>query len=300
MTELTLRGGKRVRPALAYHAAYCFDHGLGDECLLDAALSVELLQTYLLIHDDVMDEDGERRGGPSVHVAMTRQTGSEPRGRSLAILAGDLGCAMAQELLVATTLPKERAIAAMRELVRMQWEVIQGQLLDVVGGAPPAVVQDAKTASYTTRGPVRLGAALAGADASATACLERYGTPLGQAFQLRDDLLGVFGKAASLGKPVGADIRAGKRTALVEEALAEADESQRAVLSSTLGDAAASDEDVAAACRVIEETGARRRTEALIDQLTTEALAVIADCGLREEGLSFLRGVALLLADRDR
>lgn len=300
VTELTARGGKRVRPALAYAAACCFDHGIDDDVLLDATLSVELLQSYLLIHDDVMDDDPERRGGPSVHVVMTKKAENEVTGRSLAILAGDLGCAMAQELLLRSELPKERAMAAMNELVRMQWEVIQGQVLDIVGGADPAMVQDAKTASYTTRGPVRLGAALAGAPPSDVERLDRYGTPLGQAFQLRDDLLGTFGKAASLGKPVGADLRAGKRTALVEEALAESREEQREVLMSVLGDGAASDEAIEAACRVIEETGSRRRSESRIDQLTDEALEALTGCGFREEGLTFLHGVALLLADRDR
>lgn len=300
VTALTARGGKRVRPALAYAAACCFDHGIDDDTLLDATLSVELLQSYLLIHDDVMDDDPERRGGPSVHVVMTKKAASEVTGRSLAILAGDLGCAMSQELLICSDLPKERAMAAMAELVRMQWEVIQGQVLDVVGGADPALVQDAKTASYTTRGPVRLGAALAGAPPQAVNRLERYGTPLGQAFQIRDDLLGTFGKAASIGKPVGADLRAGKRTALVEDALATSAEEQRAELLAVLGDGSASDEAIEAACWVIEETGARQRSESRIEELTDDALEALSDCEFREEGLSFLRGVALLLADRDR
>jgi geranylgeranyl diphosphate synthase type I len=300
VVDLTLRGGKRVRPALACFAARCFDHGLDEASLLDAALSVEVLQTYLLIHDDVMDGDPERRGGPSVHVAMARLAGDEALGRSLAILAGDLACAMAQDLLVRAGLPAARLGPAMAELVRMQWDVIQGQHLDMVGGAAPAVVQDAKTASYTTRGPVRLGAALAGAEAEAMSRLERYGTPLGRAFQIRDDLLGTFGNAADLGKPVGADLRAGKRTELIEAALAAANEAQRAALLAVQGNPAASAERVAAACRVIEETGARRRSEAMVEGLTAEALDALEGAGLRAEGLELLRGVALLLAGRDR
>lgn len=298
---LTLRGGKRIRPALAWFAARCFEHGLPEAALLDAALSVELLQTYLLIHDDVMDGDPERRGGASVHVALGRLAGDEAMGRSLAILAGDLACAMAQDLLVRAGLPAARLGPALAELVRMQWEVIQGQHLDMVGGADPAQIQDAKTASYTTRGPVRLGAAVAGAPAEALDRLERYGTPLGRAFQIRDDLLGTFGKAADLGKPVGADLRAGKRTELIEAALAAANEAQRAALLAAHGNPAASPERIAAACRVIEETGARRRSEAMIERLTAEALAALeGGGGLLEGGLEPLRGVALLLAGRDR
>lgn len=299
VTELTLRGGKRVRPALAFHAAQCFEHGLDEVSLLDASLTTELLQTYLLIHDDVMDDDPLRRGGKSVHVSLAEQTGDEQIGRSLAILAGDLGCVMAQELLLVAELPRERLVGALAELVRMQWEVILGQHLDVIGGAEPAIIHDAKTASYTTRGPVRLGAALAGADAEAMARLERYGTPLGRAFQVRDDYLGVFGKKSSLGKPVGADLRAGKRTELVEAALESASTTQRDLLLGVLGRADASDESIAAACQVIEETGAKGRSEALIDRLTGEALAALEGSGFREEGLQFLIGIACLLAERD-
>lgn len=300
VTDLTGRGGKRVRPALAYHAALCFDHGLDDGALLDATLSVEVLQSYLLIHDDLMDRDPVRRGGPSAHEALSTLANDRGVGEALAVLAGDLGCAMAQELLLGDGLPPSRALAATRELARMQWEVILGQHLDIVGGAPSAVVHDLKTASYTTRGPVRLGAALAGAEAEALGRLTRYGTPLGVAFQVRDDLLGTFGKPDDLGKPVGADLRAGKRTALVELALERATGPGRKALEAVLGDPAAPDEAVAAACAVIEETGTRRDCEERVSRLTGEALAALEGCAFREEGLSFLRGLALLLADRDR
>lgn len=300
VTELTLRGGKRVRPAVAEAAARCFDHGLNQEVLLDAVLSVELLQTYLLIHDDVMDDDPERRGGPAVHALLAERVGDPVTGRSLAILAGDLGCAMAQELLVEADLPTERSRAALRELVRMQWEVIQGQHLDMIGGAEPAAIHDAKTASYTTRGPARLGGALAGADQASMDRLERYGTPLGRAFQVRDDLLGVFGQASSLGKPVGADLRAGKRTELVEAALEGSNETQREALLCVLGRPEATDEQIALACQVIEETGAKGRSESLIERLTGEALAALDGSDFRPEGVEILRGVALLLAERER
>ncbi len=303
LLDLTQRGGKRVRPALAYFSASCFDHGLDESALLEAVLSVEVLQTYLLIHDDVMDDDPERRGGPAVHVALTRLSGDETTGRSLAILAGDLGCALAGKLLLHPSIPPQRALKASEELFTMQWEVIQGQLLDIVGGADPLLVHDAKTASYTTRGPVRLGAVLAGAAEEQVELLGRYGTPLGKAFQVRDDLLGTFGKAADLGKPVGSDLRAGKRTVLVRQALEQANESQCEAIEAVLGEGDAPDELIEKACRAIEETGAKKRSEDLIDRLTGEALAVLDEpvaAGLRDPGVSFLRGVALLLAERDR
>lgn len=303
LLDLTRRGGKRVRPALAYFAASCFDHALEEPALLDAVLSVEVLQTYLLIHDDVMDDDSERRGGPAVHVMLSELAGDEATGRSLAILAGDLGCALAGKLLLHPGIPPHRARDAAAELFRMQWEVIQGQLLDIVGGADPLLVHDAKTASYTTRGPVRLGAVLAGATAEQVELLGRYGTPLGQAFQVRDDLLGTFGKAADLGKPVGSDLRAGKRTVLVRQALEGANSQQKECIELVLGRSDAPDDLVLEACRAIEATGAKRQSEKLIDELTNEALGVLDEphaARLRDPGISFLRGLALLLADRDR
>jgi geranylgeranyl diphosphate synthase type I len=297
---LTLRGGKRVRPALAYGAANCFDHGLDESALLDGVLSLELLQTYLLIHDDVMDDDDQRRGGPAVHVVLSEQSGSENLGRSLAILAGDLACAMAQELLLHPALPPQRVRAALAELARMQWDVIQGQQLDLLAGAPPEAIHDAKTASYTTRGPLRLGAVLAGAPAHDVERMERLGRPLGRAFQVRDDLLGVFGRAEATGKPVGADLRAGKRTELVEYALTRGSADQQKEVRALLGQRDAPEAQVQRVCAILEQTGARQWSEDLVLSLTEQAQEALRESSWQEEGAAFLSDITRRLAKRDR
>ena len=194
--DLTLRSGKRIRPALAYHTALCFEHELSKEVLLDASLSVELLQTALLIHDDIMDQDDVRRGGPSTHKELEELTGNDHLGASLGILAGTIAMALSDRLLIEAGLPDARYRAANAELVRMKYEVNFGQLLDMVGGASTEVIHRWKTASYTTMGPLRLGAAMAGAGPYRSAGLFDVGEPLGRAFQMRDDLLLSIGQLA--------------------------------------------------------------------------------------------------------
>lgn len=215
LASLTLRGGKRVRAALV-GAGYAFATGASSwDCLADVAMamvSVELLQSYLLVHDDWMDRDPVRRGGQSVHVALRERLGSEAHGDAAAILAGDYGCALAQEALLEVPLAAERLLAAARVLARVQTDVVTGQLAELEGtrkheAARPSVelVHELKTASYTVTGPIALGAALGGASEKALAELARFGRPLGVAFQLRDDLLGVFGDPSATGKPVFGD-----------------------------------------------------------------------------------------------
>jgi geranylgeranyl diphosphate synthase, type I len=298
VTALTLRPAKRLRPALAYHAALCIEAELDPRVLLDACLALELLQTALLVHDDIMDRDDERRGGPAVHASMARATSDPHLGDALGILGGSLALALAQRLLCEAGLPPAATASAALDLARMQTDVIYGQHLDLIGGAPAPRVQDLKTTSYTTRGPVRFGARLAGGSPASLAALEAYATPLGRAFQTRDDLLGVFGDPRRLGKPVGADLREGRRTELVALALERADDAQAAALHVALGNPAATPAALDAACAAIEATGARRELEALIQRKTSEAVAALEGAALRDEGRQFLRGIATLLAER--
>ena len=296
--DLTLRGGKRLRPALAYYAARCVGSDVADDSLLDAALSIELLQSSLLIHDDIMDRDAERRGGPTVHALMTEATGSAHVGNAIAILAGSLACALSQRLLCESGLPIPQRVAAHRELARMQELVIYGQHLDLIGGAPPDRISKLKTTSYTTLGPVLLGGAVAQASPERTASLRAYATPLGLAFQGRDNLLGVFGDPKQLGKPVGADLREGKRTELVVFALDRADAQQRQQLNAVLGNAEASQSDLDGACGILSATGAKKHLEDLIDRATERSLQALETSTLLAPGRQILGGIALLLARR--
>lgn len=300
---LALRGGKRMRAALVAAAfvacsdetsavAGAFEHVEG------AMVAIELLQVYLLIHDDWMDDDDVRRGGPAVHVLLRDRLGSKRLGDAAAVLAGDLACGYAQEALLESELPAERVLGAARAFARIQEEVVTGQLAEMSTHASVEVIHALKTASYTVTGPLALGAHLAGASETRIAQLARYGRPLGIAFQLRDDLLGTFGDASATGKPVGNDIRQGKRTALVAEMRGHA--ASEAVLARVLGRVDASDDDVAEVVGAMETSGAKARVEARVAELLAEARAALDAMDLPEgsHGKRWLAGAVRALGER--
>jgi geranylgeranyl diphosphate synthase type I len=298
--ELTMRGGKRLRPAALY-AGFVAVQPDGDPArTLDASAALELLQSYLLIQDDWMDADEERRGGPSVHAAFSRKHADARLGASLAILAADLACGFAWELLSTAPFPAARLREGMAAFANMHFEVVCGQQLDLLGHPDTALVQQLKTGSYTVRGPLRLGALLADASAAQLAALERFGAPLGVAFQLRDDLLGVFGSQDRVGKPVGNDLRAGKHTALVSEARALLSAQDAAALDAVLGEADASEQAVERAIGVLQGSGVRERIESRIADLLAEACGALQQAPLGAEGGAMLGQLAMKLANRSR
>jgi geranylgeranyl diphosphate synthase type I len=297
--QLVLRGGKRMRAVLlaaAYEA--CGGDG-GADAVLMAGASLELLQAYLLVHDDWMDGDEERRGGPSVPAMMRARWMAHADAAS--ILAGDLACAWAQKALLEVPLAPALVLAAARELAHMQDEVIAGQVLDVRGAAATAreveSVHVLKTASYSVRGPVLVGARLAGSGEPQVAALAAYAEPLGVAFQMRDDVLGVFGDARAMGKPAGTDLREGKRTALVVEAMRDARAAER--LQRVLGRADAGDDAVAAALGAIEACGARARVEERIAALVHDARAALDRAELTPAGRGVLAHAIVALTERN-
>lgn len=301
LADLVRRGGKRLRPALVAASARACGKQL-DESVIDAGCAWELLQAYFLVHDDWMDGDETRRGGPSVHVALSKRHGDAHLGASLAVLAGDLGCALAHRLLIAIDAPPAVAREAMSAFARVHEEVILGQTLDLTLGAHDAAAVERmhalKTGSYTARGPIELGAILAGADAATREALDRFAAPLGVAFQLRDDLLGVFGTEAETGKPVGSDLRARKRTALIAEALERLQGDDRARLEKLLAEGTPSEAEVSWAASAIDACGARASIEARTGSLLAEGRAALAAATLDADGKSLLEALARALAER--
>ena len=220
--QLALRGGKRLR-AVVLAAGYdaCGGQG-GAEAVAPVGVALELFQTYLLVHDDLMDGDDVRRGGPSLP-ALMRSSFAKGQAEAMSVLAGDLAAAWAERAAIEFEFEPQRVVLAVRELAVVHEQVVQGQILDVSGVSTSARDVEAmhalKTASYSVRGPIVMGARLAGAHEGQIAALAAFAEPLGVAFQLRDDLLGTFGDAEAMGKPAGSDLRAGKRTALVLDAM---------------------------------------------------------------------------------
>ena len=299
LRQLAMRGGKRLR-AVLLAATYvgCGGEG-GIQRVAMAGVSLELLQVYLLVHDDWMDGDATRRGGPSVP-AMMRALFADARADAASVLAGDLAAGWSRRALLEVDLPADRLAGAARALARSEEDVVEGQLLDVAGAASTLAevewVHALKSASYSTVGPVSMGARLAGAADATVDALRAYAEPLGVAFQLRDDLLGVFGDEAQMGKPAGSDLRAGKRSAVV--VVASDDDGARAALARVLGRADATDAEVRAAVGCIEQTGARARVEARIAALVATSRRALADVDLAGAGRAALEGAIGALTER--
>jgi geranylgeranyl diphosphate synthase type I len=299
LAEFTMRGGKRTRPAILIAGNAAVASGT-IEPLLDACAGLELLQSYLLVHDDWMDQDAERRGGITLHKLFAGKTGDAHLGASIAILAGDLGNAFAIELVAKSAGRSQYATPALEVFWTMQRDVVYGQALDLIAYRDVSLIQRLKTGSYSVKGPLLLGAVLGGATETQRAALEKYAEPAGLAFQMRDDMLGVFGAPDKTGKPAGNDLRAGKRTALIEEAEARLSEAERRPLSSVLGNHEASEHEIGTAMDLLSRCGAQAAVEARIEQLNQEAQAALQAGDLHEPGRTHLEQLARMFAFRDR
>lgn len=305
--------GKRIRPLLVLtgHRLVTGDH----EPAMGPALATELLHLCALLHDDVIDAATTRRGHPSFHVSVAdrhRAAGwpgdADAHGRAAAILFGDLALVLADEVFFDSRLPADQLIAAHRVFSSMKEEVMRGQSLDVEAAARGAASIDEalaiardKSGRYTIRRPVEIGASLGGAPPAVLAALGAWAEPLGVAFQLTDDLLGVFGDAAVTGKDPTTDLREGKRTVLVAETLraVPADVAER--FNALLGDDGIDEVEVDWLRRTITQSGAadavRSRVRALVND-SWRALAALDGLALDETGLALLREATDEVADR--
>jgi geranylgeranyl diphosphate synthase, type I len=311
-TRLVLGGGKRLRPAFAYWAwRGAGGDPAGEDAVLRAAGCLELLHACALAHDDVMDDSALRRGRPAAHrdfAALHRSrrwTGSPGAfGRSAAILLGDLCLVWADGVLHAAGLAAAELARARAVYDEMRAELLAGQYLDLVeqaraGAGPGDAKQRAlrvarlKSGGYTVSRPLRFGAAIAAAPPGLAAAYQAYGEPLGEAFQLRDDVLGAYGEPAATGKPAGDDLRGGKRTVLVALAAERADRAQAAALRRLLGNPRLGQHGIQTLRQVIEATGALAEVERMIAERTERALAALAGAGLDAATTAVLHRLAL-------
>jgi geranylgeranyl diphosphate synthase, type I len=300
-----LGGGKRLRPAFAYWG-YRGAGGIDSDEVTAAVATLELVQASALIHDDVMDASDTRRGEPAVHRRFaTMHTGhnwegdAEAFGAGSAILLGDLCLAWSDELLRRSGLDARTLLRARPDFDLMRTELIAGQYLDVHAQATgdsslrrASIVARYKSAKYTVERPLLFGASIAGAGVRIRQAYSDFGLPLGEAFQLRDDVLGVFGDPHRTGKPAGDDLREGKRTYLVAAAFAAADPATAARLEHGLGDPALDDVGVAELCDIIVNTGALEQTEQRISSLTEAALLALSTVELADNAAAVLADLA--------
>ena len=307
LADLVLAGGKRLRPAFCHWAFVGAGGDPSDRTAVDAGAGFELLHAFALVHDDVMDGSDRRRGADTAHrrFEARHQAGGwrgEARrfGEGVAILVGDLAFVYA-DLLLADAPREARDIY---DELRVELNI--GQYLDVLGTARGGVdlatarrIASYKSGRYTVERPLHVGAALAERLGELEGPLSAYGDPLGEAFQIRDDVLGAFGDAEATSKPVGDDLREGKPTPILAVALERAS-GAAATLLDRVGDPTLTDADVADLQQVIIETGALAEAEARIGALTDEAIGAAKEAPLEPEAQVALCELATYIATRDR
>jgi len=308
--QFVLGGGKRLRPQFCYWGWRGV--GGGDcEAVITAAASLEMLHAYALIHDDIMDASDTRRGRPTVHrslASLHRHNGwrgaSERFGVNAAILCGDLCGFWSDAMLHGCGLPAARLAAARPLLDRMRTELCAGQYFDLGEQASGGTVEGAlrviryKAARYTVERPLQLGGVLAGADPALVRAYSEYGIPIGEAFQLRDDVLGVFGDSALTGKSVLDDLREGKAAVLMGLTRRAATPAQLALIDRLHGDADLDADGAAALRHTIMDTGALDRVESMIEERTAAALTALDRAALADEARVALRDLAILATHR--
>jgi geranylgeranyl diphosphate synthase type I len=317
LEDFVLRGGKRLRPAFAYWGYRAVTPNPGDP-VDDRALrlfsALELLHACALVHDDVIDDSATRRGMPTAHVHFTRlhrdrgwRGSAEQFGRSAAILLGDLSLVWADDIVAESGLSPDEQRRVQRVWSDIRTEVLGGQYLDIVAESSGAHsiasamnVNTFKTASYTVSRPLQFGAAAAADRPDVQDIFHRLGTDFGVAFQLRDDVLGVFGDPAVTGKPSGDDLRSGKRTVLLAEAVERAQRSDPAaarLLVSSVG-TDLTDGQVRELRSAIESVGALAAVEDHIDMLTRRGLEVLNRAPINAPAKAGLTELAGLAANR--
>lgn len=317
-----LYGGKRLRArflaaswaAVQLHAGR--DTAPGAD-VAGIAAALEVFHAAALVHDDLVDNSDTRRGRPSAHRSLEahhRSSGwagaAEPFGRAAAILLGDLLVAWSDDLLEASIDAAEHARAVRRQYAQMRRDVTIGQYLDVAEEAAYTTaptsehadrarrVATYKSARYSVQQPLLIGAALAGASDAQLGVLAEFGQAIGLAFQLRDDVLGVFGDSAVTGKPAGDDLREGKRTVLIAYAMEGTDAPGRAELDTLLGDRGLADDEIARAREIIVSSGALERLEREIADLSAQAESVWHGAPFTEPAVSDLRALGRAAVER--
>ncbi len=311
LAGFVLDGGKRIRPIFAWwgwRAGGGTDDGPEATAALRAASALELVQAFALFQDDVMDRSAVRRGRPAAHVEFANDHRSggwfgDPvrYGESAALLAADLALVWADDMFTGAL----RSMPDARERAREPWramhtEMVVGQFLDLRSQArsdeaesTPLRVNRLKTAAYSVERPLHLGAALAGAGEEVVAGLRRYGKAIGCAYQLRDDLLDLYGRPAQTGKAVGGDLREGKRTLLLAVGLRRARERGEhgavETLNSAIGSPGLTDGDVRVVAELLAALGAREAVEQRLDRLLEEGTRSLTEAPIAPAAREELR-----------
>jgi geranylgeranyl diphosphate synthase type I len=310
LRDFVARGGKRLRPALV-HFAYRAAGGTGERTL-PVEMAVELLHTYLLIHDDIMDRAETRRGGLAAHRLFDRQhlesgwAGDSGRhGEAVAILLGDLAHSHAVSLFLSSTADQHHDPRASECFAEMCKEVVIGQYLEMTAPQRADLVEEdlltilrLKSGRYSVERPIQLGVLLADAPQSLLEGLSSYGVALGEAFQLQDDLLGVFGDLEETGKPVGGDLAEGKFTVLIQAAIERSSVGERRRIVDCLQCENPEAGEIAEVRDIIERVGARQKVEAMVRERLDRSSRELESLEISGEAEVFFAGLSEYLRER--
>jgi geranylgeranyl diphosphate synthase type I len=312
LTSFLLDSGKRLRPLFAY-AGFAAAGGTIEKPIVRAIAALELLQACALIHDDLMDGSDTRRGKPSIHRhfetihVQDELDGFAPQyGLSAAVLLGDLALVWSDQMFNSAGLTTEQFARVFPYYNEMRVELMAGQFLDIHEQTQKTTSVDRsmkiaryKSGKYTIERPLHFGAAMSSKSSPQLfAALSAYGLPLGEAFQLRDDLLGVFGDPSVTGKPAGDDLREGKRTVLIAMTNDRQSEAQREIARQHFGKPDLDAQGVEVLREIIESTGAKAELEATIERLTDQALSAAQSDVFTPEGNALLVELANIATKR--
>lgn len=311
--KITLSGGKRLRPALMYWS-YLGVGGQNEKEIIKTSISIELIHIFLLIHDDIIDNDSKRHGVETVHskyrkigkIIARGKRDSVHFGNSIGIVVGDIMGALGNQVLFESQFNAELVVKALSQLQNIVARVAVGEAQDVFiehkRFASEKEVLDMyknKTAKYTVEGPLHLGAILGGANEELLNKISQFAVPVGVAFQIQDDILGIFGDEKKIGKPVGSDIREGKQTILVVWASKNADRKQKDILNKLLGKKDISKDEVEEFRKVIRETGSLDYANDLAQKLIKEGKEALKNIGFKGEVEETLLALADYMAKRE-
>ncbi len=312
--KFILGGGKRLRPALLYHA-YLAAGGKRLKAAKKASLSIELVHAFLLIHDDIMDNDDKRHGIDTIHKKYEKiakrsfvKKDNKHFGQSIAIVVGDLCYTMANKVLFKSNFTPKIILKALNRLQETVYAVIPGQIRDIrlgyVGKATEKEilkVQEAKTAYYTFNAPIELGYILAeNNNKKDLANFKKYSLAMGKAFQIRDDILGIFGDERTLGKPVGSDIIEGKRTLLTNYVIKNGSKQNKKIINKLLGKQNLNKKDLAEFRGAIKESGSLEYSKKRGNDMVKIALNSLEKISFKNKRAEiFFRGIAEYIVNRN-
>lgn len=306
-------GGKRVRPALMYFG-YLMLGGKKPKDMLKASVSVELLHACFLIQDDIIDRDNMRHGEKTMHFLYDGWARKNLRlnskesyhyGVSQGICLADVAFEMSFAALIGSSFGEKVKLRALEKMTKIVYETANGEMSDVLAENTKRVsdkqainVMEYKTARYTIEGPLHLGAIFAGADEKTMKNLSDFSIPLGIAFQIQDDILGVFGSSKETGKPVGADIREGKKTLLILKALEFGNKAQRKEIIFRAGDPHITEEQIRKVRQIIVDTGALEYSLKAAEKLVGESRRALSRSKLSDKSKEFFSDVAEYIVKR--